>query len=62
MRRLEMLHSFLHDDDGQDLIEYGLLAGLISIVAFTAMALTGTSVNDLFVFIHNKVAAVAAAS
>jgi Flp pilus assembly pilin Flp len=62
MRRLEMLHSFLHDDDGQDLIEYGLLAGLISIVAFSAMALTGTSVNDFFVFIHNKVAAVAAAS
>ena len=57
-----MFRSFLRDEEGQDLIEYGLLAGLISIAAFAAMSLTGTSVNDLYVFIQTKVAAVAAAS
>ena len=59
MRR-EMLHSFIHDHEGQDLMEYALLASLISIVAIAAIALTGTSVNDFYTFIQQKVAAVAA--
>ena len=35
-------------DDGQDLIEYGLLAALIAIVAIFAVSAVGTSVNSLF--------------
>jgi Flp pilus assembly pilin Flp len=34
--------------DGQDLIEYGLLAALIAVVAVAAMASVGTAVNNLF--------------
>ena len=36
---------FLADDCGQDLIEYSLLAGLISLVAVTIVVNVGTSVN-----------------
>jgi Flp pilus assembly pilin Flp len=35
-------------DDGQDLIEYALLGGLIAVVATAAITSIGTSVNDLF--------------
>ena len=35
-------------DDGQDLMEYGLLVALIVIVAFAAVAAVGTTLNDVF--------------
>jgi Flp pilus assembly pilin Flp len=35
-------------DDGQDLIEYGLLVALIAIVAFVAVGNVGAAVNTLF--------------
>ena len=36
---------FFADDSGQDLIEYSLLAGLISLVAVTVVINVGTGVN-----------------
>jgi pilus assembly protein Flp/PilA len=35
-------------DEGQDLIEYGLLAGLIAVIAVAAMTAVGTTINTLF--------------
>jgi Flp pilus assembly pilin Flp len=35
-------------DDGQDLLEYGLLAALIAIVALAAVAQLGTTMNSVF--------------
>jgi pilus assembly protein Flp/PilA len=35
-------------DDGQDLMEYGLLVGLIAIVAMVMITAIGTTVNTLF--------------
>ena len=44
-----LLHNLIvHRDEGQDLIEYGLLTALIAIVAFTAVTAVGTTVNGLF--------------
>jgi Flp pilus assembly pilin Flp len=36
--------SFLHDDSGQDLIEYALLLGFLTLVAIAFVLSTGTSV------------------
>ena len=36
------------NEDGQDLIEYALLAGLISIVCVLAIQAAGTKVSQLF--------------
>lgn len=38
----------LRRDEGQDLIEYALLVGLISIVAVLAVSAVGTTVNQVF--------------
>ena len=38
---------FRHDD-GQDLMEYGLLVALIAIVAIFVVTAVGTTVNTLF--------------
>lgn len=43
MRRL--LTRGLTEESGQDLIEYALLAGFISIIAVTAITSIGTQVN-----------------
>jgi pilus assembly protein Flp/PilA len=50
-------------EDGQDLIEYALLAALIALAAVVAMQATGTSVNDVFSTISGRLtSAVPAAS
>ena len=41
-------YRFLKEDEGQDLIEYGLLAALISVICIAAITLTGASVNTMF--------------
>jgi Flp pilus assembly pilin Flp len=38
----------LRKDDGQDLIEYGLLVALIAVIAVVAVGNVGAAVNTLF--------------
>ena len=47
-------HALLRDDEGQDLIEYALLAGLIALVAVVAVTNAGTEVNGIFTKIVTK--------
>jgi len=59
MKLVNTLRSFVRDEEGQDLIEYALLVGLISLVAVVAIGLAGGSVNDIFNTIQGKLAAAA---
>ena len=43
------LRSLLRNDEGQDLIEYALLAGLIALVAVVAIGDAGAKVNEIWV-------------
>jgi pilus assembly protein Flp/PilA len=43
-----LLSRFLREEEGQDLIEYGLLAALISLVCVLAISAAGTKVSTLF--------------
>lgn len=45
---LARFRALVHDDKGQDLIEYALLAGLISLVAVGAMTSAGTEVRGIW--------------
>ena len=49
---------FLADDSGQDLIEYSLLAGLISLVAVTVIINVGTGVNGVWIGIDGTVGSI----
>jgi pilus assembly protein Flp/PilA len=44
-----IVRRFIREEAGQDLIEYALLAGLISIVCVLAITNAGTKVSALFV-------------
>jgi len=45
---------FIKQDDGADLIEYALLAGLISLAAVATLTTVGTSITGLFTKISTK--------
>jgi pilus assembly protein Flp/PilA len=45
---LEKLRRLLaREEDGQGLVEYGLILGLIAVVAIAALSATGTGVNGV---------------
>ena len=45
---ISALVRFARRDDGQDLLEYGLLVVLIAIVALAAVSSVGTTINSVF--------------
>ena len=50
-----LFNRFVREDHGQDLIEYALLAGFISLVAVVAITNVGTGVNNVYNNIDNQV-------
>jgi pilus assembly protein Flp/PilA len=40
--------SATRDEEGQTLVEYGLIVALLSIAAIVILGLLGTSINDVF--------------
>ena len=54
----DLFKSFVSDESGQDLIEYALLAGFISLVAVTAITNVGTGVDAVYGDIDTQVQAI----
>jgi len=50
-----MLKRLVREESGQDLIEYALLAGFISLVAVVAITNVGTGVNQVYGNIQTQV-------
>jgi len=53
-----MLKRFVREDNGQDLIEYALLAGFISLVAVAAITQVGAGINGVYGNINTQVKAI----
>jgi Flp pilus assembly pilin Flp len=49
----KLLSRLLHEDDGQDLIEYGLLVGVITVGAIAAINAIGPIVAGYFEDLQN---------
>jgi Flp pilus assembly pilin Flp len=45
---LANVQGFFATDEGQDLVEYAMLAGLIALVAFAAVTQVGNTINTVF--------------
>ena len=52
------LLALVHDDGGQDLIEYALLAGFISLIVVAVVTNLGTTVNGIYGSIETQVGAI----
>jgi pilus assembly protein Flp/PilA len=53
-----LFSKFVREENGQDLIEYALLAGFISLVAVVAITNVGTGVNNVYNNIDGQVQAI----
>jgi pilus assembly protein Flp/PilA len=53
-----LMIRFIREDEGQNLVEYALLAGLVAVVAITAMTSVGTNVNRIYNAIVTKLTGV----
>ena len=54
-RLLDLVRRFVREDEGQDLLEYALLIGLIAIVAVLAVTAAGNKVAATFTAIANAI-------
>jgi Flp pilus assembly pilin Flp len=45
---LQMIQTFLKDEEGQDLVEYALLLVFLALAAITILPTLGSSVNVVF--------------
>ncbi len=52
------LLTLVHDDGGQDLIEYALLAGFVSLLVVGVVTNLGVVVNGIYGGIQTQVAAI----
>jgi len=43
-----MFHQFLHEEEGQTLVEYGLLISLIALVVIAVLTLLGSRIKATF--------------
>ena len=48
---LRFFRELRKDESGATAIEYGLIAGLISVVIITAVSLVGSTLSELFTYI-----------
>lgn len=53
-----LFKKFVREEQGQDLIEYALLAGFISLVAVTAITQVGQGINGVYGNINSQVQAI----
>jgi len=51
----KLLARFVREDEGQDLIEYALLAAFIALVAVIMIINVGTGVNQIYTQINAQV-------
>jgi pilus assembly protein Flp/PilA len=56
---VSFINRIVREDDGQDMVEYALILGLISIVAVVAVTATGVSVNAIWTAVEAAVTAAA---
>ncbi|OIO89924.1 MAG: pilus assembly protein [Armatimonadetes bacterium CG2_30_59_28] len=50
-----MIKRFVREEEGQTLVEYGLLVALIALVVIAILTLLGTKVRNLFVTVNQTI-------
>ena len=48
-----IIRRFVHEEEGQDIIEYALLAAFVSIVAWSLLQGIGSSVNGIYTKVNS---------
>lgn len=51
----QQIRSFLQDESGATMIEYGLIAALVAVAAIVALESLGTSITGIFTAVGTKI-------
>jgi pilus assembly protein Flp/PilA len=57
----ELFERIVREDEGQDMVEYALILGLVSVIAVVAVTATGASVSAIWSKVSTAVSKAAAA-
>jgi pilus assembly protein Flp/PilA len=57
MKHFSVLKNLCSDESGQDMIEYALIAALVSLVSVTALTTLGTDINTIWTTLATKLTA-----
>ena len=60
MSLMHFVHRLVRDEEGQDLIEYALLATFVALVAIAGATALGTALNNWYTAVATKVDSAAA--
>ena len=55
---METLKRFIHEDEGQNLVEYALLAGLVALVAIIAVGNVGAEIDRVYKALETRLATI----
>lgn len=55
-----MLRKWFKDEEGQGMVEYGLIIGLIAVVVIVALVALGPKIRDMFNEVNDEIDAAAA--
>ena len=55
-----MLRKWFKDEEGQGMVEYGLIIGLIAIVVIVALVALGPKIRELFEQVNDRIDAIGA--
>ena len=53
-----MLRKWFKDEEGQGMVEYGLIIGLIAIVVIVALVALGPKIRDMFNEVNDQIDAI----
>jgi Flp pilus assembly pilin Flp len=51
---MEFVKSFVREEEGQDVLEYGLMLGLVALIAYGAVNLVGQDVSTIWTNVQSK--------
>ena len=54
VRVLATFNRLIRDEEGATAIEYGLIAGLVSVAAITALTAMGGSLENMFTYVSTE--------
>ena len=52
---MESIRKFIRDEDGQDVVEYGLLIATIAIVVLIGVGIFGSNINHWFTTLAGRI-------
>jgi pilus assembly protein Flp/PilA len=55
---MQFIQQFVREDDGQGMVEYGIILGLVSVATILVLTTTGTDIGLVFTEVNTQLSTV----